>query len=55
METDAPYMAPVPHRGERNESRYIQHVANRIAETLLVTPDEVMARTTANARRLFSL
>ena len=55
LETDAPYMAPVPHRGERNESRYIQHVANRIAETLLVTPDEVMARTTANARTLFRL
>ena len=55
LETDAPYMAPVPHRGERNESRYIRHVANRIAETLLVTPDEVIARTTANARTLFRL
>lgn len=53
LETDAPYMAPVPHRGERNESRFMAHVAERLAEILDMTPEAVIAQTSENARRLF--
>ena len=53
LETDAPYMAPVPHRGERNESRFMSHVADRLAAVFQTTPDALIAQTTANARRLF--
>lgn len=53
LETDAPYMAPVPHRGERNESRFMRHVAERLAEVFATTPEDIIAQTTQNARRLF--
>lgn len=55
LETDSPYLAPVPHRGKRNESAYIPHIARQIADTLGVNYDEVAATTTANAVRLFSI
>lgn len=55
LETDSPYLAPVPHRGKRNESAYIVHIARQIAETLGVTEEEVAEATTANAARLFSI
>ena len=55
LETDAPYMAPVPHRGERNESRYILHVAERLSQALAIPTEEIFAVTTANAKRLFRL
>ena len=55
LETDAPYMAPVPHRGERNESRFMAYVAEKLAETLGVSQEEVIAATTANAKQLFNL
>lgn len=55
LETDAPYMAPVPHRGERNESRFIRHVAERLASVFSTTPDAIIAQTTTNAKRLFGL
>lgn len=55
LETDAPYMAPVPHRGERNESRFIQHVAERLASVFSTTPDAIISQTTINAKRLFGL
>ena len=55
LETDAPYMAPVPHRGERNESRFIQHVADRLASVFSTSPDAIIAQTTINAKRLFGL
>lgn len=54
LETDSPYLAPVPHRGHRNESAYILHVANHIAAHLGLTLDQVADMTTANARNLFS-
>jgi hypothetical protein len=55
LETDAPYLAPVPHRGKRNESSYLTLVIDRLSEVLAITPAEVAARTTANARRLFGI
>lgn len=55
LETDCPYLTPVPHRGERNESAYVRYVCNTVAELKGVTPEEVAATTTENAERLFSL
>lgn len=55
LETDCPYLAPVPHRGKRNEPAYLPLIARRVAE-LLGEPEEMVAvRTTENARRLFAL
>lgn len=53
LETDAPYMAPVPHRGKRNESKWMWHVAERLAEVYQCSVEEVNAVTTANAKALF--
>ncbi len=55
VETDCPFLAPVPRRGKRNEPAYVRHVAEAIA-TLRNVPLETLAnQTTANARRLFNL
>ena len=53
LETDAPYMAPVPMRGQRNESAYIRHVVTRLAEAYGVSEEEVCKKTTANVDRVF--
>jgi TatD DNase family protein len=55
VETDAPFLAPVPRRGRRNEPAYVAYVAAKVAEIRGVTPDVVAAATTANCRRLFSI
>ena len=55
LETDAPYMAPVPMRGQRNESAYIPYIINKLAESYGVEPQEIGRQTTANAARLFGL
>ena len=55
LETDAPYMAPVPFRGQRNESRFMMHVAERLAQVYHCSVEEIIATTTANAKRLFAL
>ena len=55
LETDAPYLTPVPHRGERNESAYIPLIAAFLASQKGVSVEEVAAVTTDNARRLFAL
>lgn len=55
LETDAPYMAPVPHRGKRNEPAHIPLIAARIAELKACTTEQVAAATTATARQLFRL
>lgn len=54
LETDAPYLTPVPHRGKRNESSYIPIIAQRIAEIKNITVEEVAEVTTRNAKQLFS-
>lgn len=53
LETDSPYLAPVPWRGKRNEPSYLALIAERLAELKGVSVDEVAAKTTANAIRLF--
>lgn len=50
LETDSPYLAPVPYRGRRNESAYLPLVANTVAAVLSKTPKQVCDATTANAR-----
>ena len=53
IETDSPYLAPVPKRGKRNEPAYVVHVAAKIAELRGETVEEVARYTTENARRLY--
>ena len=55
LETDAPYMAPVPLRGQRNEPAYIRYVITRLAETLGVSEETVCETTSVNVARIFSL
>ena len=55
LETDAPYLAPVPMRGRRNESAYLVHTAARMAEILGKSPEEIADTTSANAERLFRI
>ena len=55
VETDAPYMAPVPFRGKRNDSRYLPQVLEKLAEWKGVTPAELEDITWENGRRLFRL
>ena len=54
IETDAPYLAPHPYRGKRNEPAYVAHIADKIARIQSRTPQEVIAVTGNNAARLFS-
>ncbi|MDC7996485.1 TatD family hydrolase [Gilvibacter sediminis] len=53
LETDSPYLAPVPHRGKRNESSYLRLVSAKLADIYGVTELEIANQTTANAKRLF--
>ncbi len=53
VETDCPYLAPVPHRGQTNEPAFVRHVAEKIAAICGTTLEEVARITTANARGLF--
>lgn len=55
LETDAPYLTPVPHRGKPNESAYLIHTAEAAAQTLGVSLDRVIETTTATARNVFRL
>ena len=55
LETDCPYLAPDPHRGERNDSRYIQYVADKIAELRGISTQEVIDTTTKNAKKMYKI
>jgi TatD DNase family protein len=55
LETDSPYLTPVPHRGKRNESSYIPHIGAKLAELTSADLSEVAETTTQNARKLFNI
>jgi TatD DNase family protein len=55
IETDAPYLAPVPYRGKRNESSRLTLVIDKLSELLAISPAEVADKTTANAKALFKI
>lgn len=55
LETDAPYMAPVPYRGQRNESRWMRYVADVLADVYHTTFEQIDTVTTSNAKTLFGL
>lgn len=55
LETDSPYLPPVPFRGKRNESSYLLHVAEKLAEIYGVPLKEIADKTTENARELFQI
>jgi len=54
VETDAPFLAPIPHRGKTNEPAFVVHTAKMLAELKGVTPEELARVTTENFFRLFS-
>ena len=55
LETDSPYLTPVPHRGKRNEPAYVEHVCRKIAEIKGTTFEVVESITTANAKQIFGI
>ncbi|MDR3224733.1 MAG: TatD family hydrolase, partial [Clostridiales Family XIII bacterium] len=55
IETDAPYLTPVPHRGEPNMSPYVEFTARKIAELRGATYEEIAAVTTANAKKFYGI
>jgi len=55
LETDAPYLAPVPHRGKPNESSYLIHIAQKVAEIKNLSLEEVAEITTTNAIKIFGV
>ena len=55
LETDAPYLTPVPYRGKRNESSYLKYVIEKLAEVKNCTVEEIAAITTANAEKIFGI
>ena len=55
IETDSPYMAPVPHRGKRNDSGYVVHICEKLAEIKGLSPEECAALTWENGKRFFQI
>jgi TatD DNase family protein len=55
LETDCPYLTPIPRKGERNEPLYVAYVAEKIAEIKQITEKKVAEITTQNAKKLFNL
>jgi TatD DNase family protein len=55
LETDSPYLAPIPYRGKRNESSYIINVVNKLAEIYQTTPEEIAEITTENSKAIFRI
>jgi TatD DNase family protein len=55
LETDSPYLSPVPYRGKRNESSYIREINEKVASTLGISPEETALITYRNSCKLFGL
>ena len=55
IETDSPYMAPVPHRGKRNDSGYLEHICRRLAEIKGISWEDCARITTENGKRFFAI
>ena len=55
LETDSPYLPPTPHRGKRNESSYLLHIAEKLADVYQISLKEVEEKTTKNAKEIFNL
>lgn len=55
LETDAPYLSPVPQRGKRNEPAYLVYVLDELSKVYGLSPEEIALQTTSNARKLFTL
>jgi TatD DNase family protein len=55
LETDCPYLTPEPHRGKSNEPAYLEPIAERCAEALAVSLDDLAAKTSDNTRDFFNL
>ena len=55
LETDSPYLAPVPNRGKRNESSYIMYVVEKLSEIYGLSKEEIADITTKNAKKVFAL
>ena len=55
VETDSPFLSPVPHRGKRNEPSFVKHVVEKISEIRGESFSEIAEKTTQNARELFGL
>jgi TatD DNase family protein len=55
IETDSPYLAPIPHRGQRNEPAFVRDVARQIGELRNLSAEEIGSRTTQNFYKFFRL
>ena len=55
LETDSPYLSPVPHRGKPNESSYLTYVAQKVADLYQTDTDTVAGITTENSKRIFGV
>ena len=55
LETDSPYLAPVPYRGKRNESSYIMNVLEKLSEVYNTTQEEIAEITTQNSKDVFKI
>ena len=54
LETDSPYLAPVPYRGKRNESSYLKYIVQKLADIKGIPVEEVASKTTNNAEKIFA-
>jgi len=55
LETDSPYLAPIPYRGKRNESSYLVNVITKLAEIYAVSEEEIATITTQNSKDVFGI